>query len=91
MINRVHNQWIIIKGWIIKLEIRAKFYYLLHQFGNLELLIVCGSSKKTIISSGGWLVFTILVSVSRIMCLVELGGWNFVAIVGSWVINLEEF
>ncbi len=88
MINQVHNQW------IIKLEVRAKFYYLLHQFGNLELLIVCGSSKKTILSivlSGGWLVFTILVSVSRIMCLVELGGWNFVAIVGSWVINLEEF
>jgi hypothetical protein len=56
MINQVHNQWIIIKGWIIKLEVRAKFYYLLHQFGNLELLVVGGSSKKTILSivlSGG--------------------------------------
>jgi hypothetical protein len=38
----------------------------LHQFGNLELLVVGGSSKKTILSivlSGGWIVFTILVIV----------------------------
>jgi hypothetical protein len=56
MINQIHNQWIIIKGWIIKLEVRAKFYYLLHQCGNLKLLVVGGSSKKIIFSivlSGG--------------------------------------